>query len=216
MAHSFHQAYHDLVGTLNACERQAETLGVDRTNPALTVRSHEGRASVDWNLGQGNSAHTTMALRAQEDGLRAAVNAFHATLDSSLPRLCPLNWSMNLFRTAANDHHSFTLWRWEFSAEESSIILGTLTHVAERLAPVRTGPRTFCIQPKKPTEWRVLARSPADALLAWHVLRFPHVPPTLVRLESVKAEIAEIHAEGTAAAQARDMHLIAQHPQGNP
>lgn len=209
MAHSFHQPYHDLVGALDACARQAEALGVERTNPALTVRSHEGQVSIDWNLGQGNSAHATLALRAQEDALRAAATAFHTSLDHSLPRLCPLNWSMNLFRTAANAYHSLTLWRWEFSAEEPSIILGTLTDVAERLAQVRTGPRTFCIQPKKSTQWRVLARSPADALLAWHVLRFPHVPPTLVRLESVKAEIAEIHAEGTAAAQARDLHLVA-------
>lgn len=209
MAHSFHQPYHDFVGALDACERQAEALGVERTNPALTVRSHEGQVSVDWNLGQGNSAHATLALRAQEDALRAAAKAFHATLDSSLPRLCPLNWSMNLFRTAANPYHSFTLWRWEFSANAPSTILGTLTNVVERLAPVRTGTRTFCIQPKKPTEWRVLARSPADALLAWHVLRFPHVPPTLGRLESVKAEIAELHAEGAVAAQARDLHLVA-------
>jgi hypothetical protein len=196
-----------LADALAANDRDFAAAGVDR-HVAVSVAAHTGTTSyIDFYEPKADSAHQKLFFANRKQALIPLVEDLHRALEATLPSLGPLTWSLQTtLPKPGKNGFMLQLWGWKTPHSSAKKVGQRLRTIAQRMAPVRTGLRTFCVQPNQQTSWELRAAGPEDALLAWHVMRFSSYAPTYERLESVYVDVVETHRRPAILAALRAHH----------
>jgi hypothetical protein len=174
----------------------------------VSVAAHTSTSYLDFFVPKGLSAHQQLLVASAQQKLLLLMDELHGHMEAALPSLGPLTWSLQTTRPSeGKTGFLLDLWGWKTPHASHKKVGQRLRTVAERMQPVRTGLRTFCVQPNQKTSWNLRAHAPEDALLAWHVMRFATIAPTFARMETVQAEVVETYHRHRVLAGLRAHHF---------